>query len=225
MFTGIVDERGTVVSRERTRLAIRCPVTAADAVVGDSVAVNGTCLTVVEVRAGGAAFDLSEETLARTALGGLAEGDPVNLERPATLASRLGGHLVQGHVDGVGEVTTVRSDGDGARISVRLPGPLLRYVVEKGSIALDGVSLTVAALRDDVIEIALIPHTLGVTTFGDRAPGDPVNVEVDVVAKYVERLVAARAADLPRDPADDPVTHPATDLATDLEGRRSWMSG
>ena len=188
MFTGIVEELGTVVTRDGERLVVRGSVTAADASIGDSIAIDGVCLTVVELQGEQLSFDLSEETLARTNLGPLGPGDAVNLERPATLASRLGGHLVQGHVDGVAEVIAVRPEGgDGVRLSVRLPGVLLRHVVEKGSITLDGVSLTVAALDGDVIDIALIPHTVRATTLGSVREGDRVNVEVDIVAKYVAR--------------------------------------
>ena len=188
MFTGIVEELGTVVTRDGERLVVRGSVTAADASIGDSIAIDGVCLTVVELQGEQLSFDLSEETLARTKLGPLGPGDAVNLERPATLASRLGGHLVQGHVDGVAEVIAVRPEGgDGIRFSVRLPRVLLRHVVEKGSIALDGVSLTVAALHGDVIDIALIPHTVRATTLGSVREGDRMNVEVDIVAKYVAR--------------------------------------
>jgi riboflavin synthase len=188
MFTGIVEELGIVLARHAERLVVRGPVAASDAAVGDSVAIDGVCLTVVELEGDRLSFDLSEETLARTNLGGLGPGDPANLERPATLASRLGGHLVQGHVDGVAEVIAVRPEGEsGVRLSVRLPEELLRHVAEKGSITLDGVSLTVAALDGAVIEIALIPHTLHVTTLGSARVGDRVNVEVDIVAKYVAR--------------------------------------
>ena len=188
MFTGIVEELGTVTARDGTRLVVRGPVTASDAAIGDSIAIDGVCLTVVDREGEHLSFDLSEETLARTNLGSLGAGEPVNLERPATLASRLGGHLVQGHVDGVAEVTSVRSEReDGVRLSVRLPGELLRHVVEKGSITLDGVSLTVAAVDGALIEIALIPHTLHATTLGSAREGDRVNVEVDIVAKYVAR--------------------------------------
>jgi riboflavin synthase len=197
MFTGIVEDLGSVASIDEGRLVVR---TGGSWGVGDSVAVNGTCLTVVDVTEGRLAFDVSPETLERTALGRLQPGARVNLERPLTLLARLGGHLVQGHVDAVGEVVSVRPQPDGgARIGVRLPRPLLRSVVEKGSIALDGVSLTVAAVEDDRIEVALIPHTLAVTTLGDARVGDPVNVEVDVVAKYVasavERLLADRVVE------------------------------
>jgi riboflavin synthase len=188
MFTGIVEELGTVISRHRGRLVVRGSVTVSDAAIGDSIAIDGVCLTVVELHGEQLSFDLSEETLARTNLGSLDPGDLVNLERPATLDSRLGGHLVQGHVDGVAEVTAVRREGeDGVRLAVRLPTELLRHVVEKGSITLDGVSLTVAALDGEVIEIALIPHTLHATTLGSARESDRVNVEIDMLAKYVAR--------------------------------------
>lgn len=188
MFTGIVEELGLVVSCEGSRIVVRSPTAASDAAIGGSVSIDGVCLTVVGLDGDELSFDVSQETFDRTSLGPLRFGDAVNVERPATLASRLGGHLVQGHVDGIARVSAVRPESDGsARLSVRLPGPLLRYVVEKGSITLDGVSLTVAALRGDVIDVALIPHTLVATTFGAVDEGDPVNVEVDVVAKYVVR--------------------------------------
>lgn len=188
MFTGLVEELGRVVSRGGARLVVRCPIAASDAAIGDSLSIDGVCLTVIALDGDHASFDLSAETLERTSLGRLRAHDPVNVERPATLASRLGGHLVQGHVDGLAIVEAVRPDaGGGARLIVRLPSSLLRFVVEKGSITLDGVSLTVAALAGDEIEIALIPHTLQVTTLGTIHAGDPVNVEVDVVAKYVAR--------------------------------------
>jgi riboflavin synthase len=188
MFTGIVEERAEVVSRTGSRLEVHSDLASRDVSVGESIAVNGTCLTVVAAEGGMLSFDLSEETLARTTLSGLGAGDPLNLERAVTLVSRLGGHLVQGHVDAVGEVTALRPDPDGgARLSVRIPGELLAFVVEKGSIALDGVSLTVAELRGDEIDVALIPHTLRATTLGSMREGDALNVEVDVVAKYVAR--------------------------------------
>ena len=188
MFTGIVEELGQVVSREGGRIAVRCPIAASDAAIGDSVSIDGVCLTLIALDGDDASFDISQETFDRTSLGALDAGDPVNVERPATLASRLGGHLVQGHVDGVARVTVVHPDADGGvRLSVRLPAHLLRFVVEKGSITLDGVSLTVAALRGDEIDVALIPHTLVATTLGTTRVGDPLNVEVDVVAKYVAK--------------------------------------
>ena len=190
MFTGIVEERGVVLGLDGGRLAIACRVVTADSPIGASVAVNGTCLTVVERDGEHLAFDLSQETIARTSLRRLAAGHPVNLERPVSLAARLGGHIVQGHVDGVGEVVALDpGDDDGASLRVRVPSPLMRYVVQKGSIAIDGVSLTVATMRDDVVTIALIPHTLRATALGTASAGDPVNLEVDMIAKYVERLL------------------------------------
>jgi riboflavin synthase len=188
MFTGIVEELGRVVSREGGRIVVRCPIAASDAAIGDSLSIDGVCLTVIALHGDEASFDISQETFDRTSLGALDADDPVNVERPATLASRLGGHLVQGHVDCIARVTTFQPDAEGgARLSVRLPAHLLRYVVEKGSITLDGVSLTVAVLRGDEIDVALIPHTLMATTLGTIHAGDPLNVEVDVVAKYVAR--------------------------------------
>jgi riboflavin synthase len=159
------------------------------------VAVNGVCLTVVERSEERLAFDLSEETLRRTSFARLSAGDAVNLERPLTLVSRLGGHLVQGHVDGVGEVTAIEPSADGgAWITVRAPEDLRRYLVEKGSVCVDGISLTVAARDGDAFSVALIPHTMDVTTLGSARVGDPVNLEVDVIAKYVEALVGGRSA-------------------------------
>lgn len=188
MFTGIVEERGRVETTGGGRLVVQAHTVVRDSDVGASVSVNGVCLTVVERTDASLRFDLSEQTLERTCLGDLRPGDPVNLERPVTLAARLGGHLVQGHVDGVGQVTRVDVDGSGgARVSIRLPGELSRYVVERGSIAIDGVSLTIAAVDDDEITVALIPHTLAVTTLGLAAPRRRLNVEADVIARYVER--------------------------------------
>jgi riboflavin synthase len=202
MFTGIVEELGRVVSRDGGRIVVRCPLAASDAAIGDSLSIDGVCLTAVTLEADAVAFDVSPETFDRTNLGALDAGDLVNVERPATLASRLGGHLVQGHVDGIARVAVVQPDADGgARLSVRLPAQLLRFVVEKGSITLDGVSLTVAALRGDEIDVALIPHTLAATTLGSTRVDDALNVEVDVIAKYVaknmESLLAGGAAVAP----------------------------
>ena len=195
MFTGIVEERARVVSREGARIVVRSPLAASDAEVGASIAIDGVCLTVVAIDGADLTFELSEETLARTTLAGIASDDPVNVERPATLVSRLGGHLVQGHVDGVAALTGVAPDAEGgARLSLVLPEALRAFVVEKGSIAIDGVSLTVAAVRGDAagtIEIALIPHTMRATTLGEVTPGDRVNVEVDLIAKYVRQLTRA----------------------------------
>jgi riboflavin synthase len=195
MFTGIVEERGTVHELTPTRLSVDGRTVTADAEVGASMAVNGVCLTVVDRSDGRLAFDLSEETLRRTSFGRLAVGDPVNLERPLTLTSRLGGHLVQGHVDGVGEVTGMdRSPDGGAWMTVRTPADLRRYLVEKGSVCVDGISLTVAAQDRETFSVALIPHTMEVTTLGSARVGDPVNLEVDVIAKYVEALLGERGA-------------------------------
>ena len=191
----MVEELGAVRGREGSRFSFDARVTLEGISVGDSVAVNGCCLTVVEVGEGWWAADAVDETLARTNLGQLRPGDPVNLERPVRLADRLGGHLVQGHVDAVGEVVDPAPD-----LRVRVPADLLRYVVEKGSVTLDGCSLTVVRPLDDGFTVAIIPHTAAVTTLGRRRPGDGVNVEVDLVAKYVERLLAAHAAAAPRTP-------------------------
>ncbi|HVX16903.1 MAG TPA: riboflavin synthase [Acidimicrobiales bacterium] len=184
MFTGIVEELGSVVSLDGGRLRVAARKVLDGVALGDSTAVNGCCLTVVAWGDGWWEADLSEETLARTALGGLAPGDPVNLERPVRLADRLGGHLVQGHVDGVGQVRVAAPD-----LEVAAPPDILRYLVPKGSITVDGISLTVVEVRDGSFTVAVIPHTAEVTTLGGRVPGDPVNLEIDVVAKYVERLV------------------------------------
>ncbi len=188
MFTGIVEERGRVAVAGDGHLVVEARTVVRDSDVGASVSVNGVCLTVVERTDASLRFDLSEQTLERTCLRDLRPGDPVNLERPVTLVARLGGHLVQGHVDGVGDVTRVDVDATGgARVSLRVPAELSRYVVERGSIAIDGVSLTIAAVDGEEITVALIPHTLAVTTLGLAAPGRRVNVEADVIARYVER--------------------------------------
>ena len=193
MFTGIVEERGRVRSvgpgPAGTRLIVECGTVAEDAAPGASIAVNGVCLTVVERDQSVLAFDLVSETMDRSALGDLRPGDPVNLERPVTLMTRLGGHLVQGHVDGVGTVESLAREGGAATMTVRLPDGLGRYLIEKGSVAVDGVSLTVASVEDAAFTVALVPHTLTLTTLGDRSSGDRVNLEVDVVSKYVEKLL------------------------------------
>ena len=192
MFTGIVRELGTVATFESSRLVVIAPETAAHAAVGDSVAVAGVCLTVVETAEEHLAFDVVPETLSRTALGGLARGSAVNLEPSLRVGDRLGGHVVQGHVDAVGNVRSVTPEGDGRRVWIDAPESVLGYCIEKGSIAVDGVSLTIAAFDDEGFEVALIPHTLAVTTLGALEPGDAVNLEADVLGKVVERLVAAR---------------------------------
>jgi riboflavin synthase len=193
MFTGIVREVGTVDAFDGSRLVVAGPETAAGVAVGDSVSVAGVCLTVVEAGAEGRlAFDVVPETIARTALGGLEPGDAVNLEPALRVGDPLGGHVVQGHVDAVGRVRSVEPEEESRRVWFDAPESVVRYCLEKGSIAVDGVSLTVAALDDDGFEVALIPHTLEVTTLGRLEPGDAVNLETDVLAKVVERLLAAR---------------------------------
>lgn len=192
MFTGIVEERGAVLEIEPTRLTVGCRTVSSDAEVGASIAVNGICLTVVERSDEQLSFDVSAETLARTSLSRLGAGDPVNLERPLTLSSRLGGHLVQGHVDGVGEVAGIERGHDGgAWMTIGATKDVGRYLVEKGSVCVDGVSLTVAAHDGSTFAVALIPHTLEATTLGGAEVGDPLNLEVDVIAKYVEALLPA----------------------------------
>jgi riboflavin synthase len=192
MFTGIVLELGTVAAFDGSRLVVAAPETAADARVGDSVSVAGVCLTVVETDEGRLAFDVVPETISRTVLGGLEPGDKLNLEPSLRVGDRLGGHVVQGHVDAVGRVRSVTPEEGSRRIWVDAPQSVLAYCVEKGSIAVDGVSLTVAAFDDDGFEVALIPHTLAVTTLGRLEPGDELNLEADMLGKVVERLVAAR---------------------------------
>jgi len=204
VFTGIVEELGTLVAREdgadSAVLRIRARTALEGVALGDSIAVNGVCLTVTGVEpdsegAGVWSTDVMAETLRRSSLGRLGDGDPVNLERAVTATTRLGGHIVQGHVDGVGTVVSRTPGGDWEVVRIAVPVELARYVVEKGSITVDGVSLTVSALADDPepwFEVSLIPTTLRDTTLGERAPGDTVNLEVDVIAKYVERLLGAR---------------------------------
>lgn len=195
MFTGIVEELGEVVRKDdlvdAARFTLRGPLVTGDAGHGDSIAVNGVCLTVVEVADGTFTADVMQESLTRSSLGELAPGSRVNLERAATLSTRLGGHLVQGHVDGTGEVLSRTPSEHWELVRISLPGSIARYVVEKGSITVDGVSLTVAALDAESFTVSLIPTTLGLTTLGLAQPGTPVNLEVDVLAKYVERQLAA----------------------------------
>jgi len=197
MFTGIVREQGRVAAvdggTDGVRLVVEAPSTAAQAAVGDSVAVSGVCLTVTEIENSRLAFDAVPETLARSSLGALATGDAVNLEPALRAGEPLGGHYVQGHVDGVGVVRTVEDRGSERRLEIDGPSELRRYIVEKGSIAVEGVSLTVADVAaDGAFVVALVPHTLEVTTLADLEAGSTVNLEVDVLAKYVERLVAPR---------------------------------
>lgn len=201
MFTGIVEEVGRVAAIERherhARLRIACETVVEDATEGDSIAVAGCCLTVTRFDRDGFDADLMAETLDATALGRLHEGDPVNLERAMRADARLGGHLVQGHVDAVGEVVAREEEPGTVWLAVAAPEALARYLVPKGSVTVDGASLTVVDVtpHDDGVafRVGLIPHTLEVTTFGDRRVGDPVNLEVDVIAKYTERLLAGGA--------------------------------
>jgi riboflavin synthase len=201
VFTGIVEEVGTLVVREDQAdaavLQIRADRVLQDVALGDSIAVNGVCLTVTGVADGVWSTDVMAETLSRSSLGSVAAGAPVNLERAVTPHTRLGGHLMQGHVDGIGEIVGRIPGEHWEVVRIALPAALARYVVEKGSIAVDGVSLTVSAVSeaDDPepwFEVSLIPTTLRETTLGGRAPGEPVNLEVDVIAKYVERLLGGR---------------------------------
>lgn len=196
MFTGIVEERGTVASIEQltnaARVAIRGSVVLSDVKAGDSIAVNGVCLTVVDLGPDFFTADVMEETLKRSSLDGVGAGSEVNLERAARLDSRLGGHLVQGHVDGTGQVLAIEPDEHWTAMRILLPADLGRYVVEKGSITVDGVSLTVVSVDDMGFSVSLIPTTLAETTLGSRQVGDRVNLEVDAIAKYVERLMQGR---------------------------------
>jgi riboflavin synthase len=194
MFTGIVEELGEVVyltqaGGDSAVVAVRGPVVTSDARHGDSISVNGVCLTVIDNVDGVFTADVMGETLRRSSLGVLRAGSPVNLERAATVGSRLGGHLVQGHVDGVARIVAREPAGEWEVLRFSLPADLSRYVVEKGSITVDGVSLTVMAVDDESFSVGLIPTTLKVTVLGGKAVGDPVNLEVDIIAKYVEKLM------------------------------------
>jgi riboflavin synthase len=200
VFTGLVSASARVVARRTSPggavLAVERPAAYADAALGESIAVSGVCLTVVPpIDPNTLTFDLSPETVSRTTLGGLAAGARVNLERALLPTDRMGGHVVAGHVDGTAEVLSVARAGDSWTFTFGLPASLARYAVEKGSIAVDGISLTIAALREGSFDVAVIPHTFAGTTLGDRARGDRVNLEVDLLGKYVERLLAARLGD------------------------------
>lgn len=198
MFTGIVEERGRIASitqlQDAARLEIAGTVVLTDTKPGDSIAVNGVCLTVVDHRPDAFTADVMRETLVRSSLGSLEPGSPVNLERAARLDSRLGGHLVQGHVDGTGTVLDIDTQEHWTIVRIALPQGLGRYVVEKGSITVDGVSLTVVSVDDEAFTVSLIPTTLAETTLGTRRVGDVVNLEVDAIAKYVEKLMQGRTA-------------------------------
>lgn len=197
MFTGIVEELGEVTAVENlgdsSRFRLRGPTVTEGAKHGDSIAVNGVCLTVVDLEDGEFTADVMAETLDRSSLGALAPGSRVNLERPMAVGDRLGGHIVQGHVDGTGTIVDRKRSEHWEIVKVLLPAGLTRYVVEKGSITVDGVSLTVVDAGPDYFTISLIPTTLALTTLGIKEPGDPVNLEVDVIAKYVERLMTPGA--------------------------------
>jgi riboflavin synthase len=194
VFTGIIEELGTVVAidplGDSARLSIRGATVTSDAAHGDSISVNGVCLTVVDNADGIFTADVMGESLDRSTLGSLTAGSPVNLERAATMATRLGGHIVQGHVDGVGAVLSREAGDQWETVTFSLPPQLARYVVEKGSITVDGISLTVMAVTDDTFSVGLIPTTLKLTTLGAKSVGERVNLEVDIMAKYVEKLLA-----------------------------------
>jgi riboflavin synthase len=197
MFTGIVSEIGVVTQRTdgdgSMRIVVHAPTTSSGVSVGDSIAVNGVCLTAIDVTPDTFTVEAVAETLDRTSLGGITADDRVNLERPVGASGRFDGHIVQGHIDGVATVDTVKPEGESHRVRLELPNDLSRYVVEKGSIALDGTSLTVTAVSApgepaSWVEVVLIPHTIDATALGSRSAGDRVNVEVDILAKYVERI-------------------------------------
>jgi riboflavin synthase len=196
MFTGIIEELGKVVAIEpqadAIRLTIQGPLVASDLHRGDSIAVSGTCLTAVEFDTNGFTADVMQETLNLTSLDGIKVGDPVNLERAMTAATRFGGHVVQGHVDGVGKVVSREPSENWEWVRVQIPAELMKYVVLKGSITIDGISLTVNEVGKDFVGLSLIPETLRLTTLGHKQPGDKVNIEADVMAKHIERLLEAR---------------------------------
>ena len=193
MFTGLVADLGTVISVDASDAGVRLTVrTALELREGDSVAVNGVCLTATSLPDGAFTADVMQETLRRSSLGALDEGSKVNLELPPRADDRLGGHFVQGHVDGLGTIWDVREEGFSHVVTIGAPPEIMRYVIEKGSIAVDGVSLTVSCLGDDWMQVSLIPETLERTILGEATTGTPVNLEVDVLAKYIERLVPAR---------------------------------
>ncbi|NII12056.1 riboflavin synthase [Oleiagrimonas sp. C23AA] len=199
MFTGIIQSVGRIRSLERRGGDVRLSIDTADldlsdVKLGDSIAVSGCCLTAVAIDAQGFAADVSNETLSLTSLGGLASGDAVNLEKALRLSDRLGGHLVSGHVDGLGKVVSISADARSQRWTFQVPDELARYIAHKGSICIDGTSLTVNEVEGSRFGVNLIPHTVAHTTFADRRPGDAVNLEVDVVARYIERLLGAGAA-------------------------------
>ena len=196
MFTGLVEERGTVVDilhgERSARLTVQAPIVHCDARLGDSIAVNGCCLTVITLWQDQLTFDAVPETLHRTNLGALKPGDFVNLERPLAVGARLGGHFVQGHIDGVGQIHTIVPEENAVVMEIQVPADLRRYFVTKGSVTVDGVSLTVAEVRPETFTVWTIPHTREITTLGQRKIGDYVNLECDLLGKYIERLLEAR---------------------------------
>jgi len=204
MFTGIVEEMGAVKSVDKTTAGVRMTLLAStimdDLEVGASVSVNGVCLTVIAVGPREFAVDVSTETLAVTTLGGVSAGAPLNLERPMRLNGRLGGHLVAGHVDGIGAIRSRRQEGNTVVLSIEASKDVLRYCVAKGSIAVDGISLTINEVGERSFGVAIIPHTVSVTTLGLKQPGDMVNLEADLVGKYVERLLQERGQAAPKAP-------------------------
>ena len=197
MFTGIVAEKGRVLEASQESLTIESWLALEGAAIGDSIAVNGACLTITTMSEGRFAVDVTPETLRRTNLGDLRAGSPVNLEPSLAYGGKVGGHLVQGHVDAVGVVTAITPEGNSRLITFDAPGEVMRYVVEKGFVAVDGISLTVAALDEAQFTVAVIPYTDEHTTLGDRNPGDRVNLEADILAKYTERLLSEGASQGP----------------------------
>lgn len=189
MFTGIVEETGSVIDRQEHALTIRAATVMPGMKLGDSIAVNGTCLTVVHFDAGQFQVDLAPETLRRTALGQLETGSAVNLERPLAVSDRLGGHIVQGHIDAAGRITSIRPEGDCFIFRIRAPKRLMPYIVEKGFIAVDGISLTIVGKRDTSFTLSVIPYTLQNTNLREKSANQRVNLEVDILAKYVESLL------------------------------------
>ena len=201
MFTGIVEEVGSIESATPSRLTVNASKVVADLKVGDSICINGTCLTATSTTEAGFTADVVPETLRRTNLGSLVSGDPVNLERSMAIGDRFGGHIVQGHVDATGEVASIEKEGDALLVSFSAPASIMRYVVEKGFVAVDGTSLTVVNCGAQSFTVTIIPHTRDNTVFASRKVGDRVNLEADIIAKYVERM--ASGPHLPVDTADE----------------------
>ncbi len=191
MFTGIVEEVGRIRERDRFCLNIEARQSLEGLHSGDSISVNGTCLTVTNMNNDSFSVEVTPETLRRTNLGSLKEGDPVNLERAVSLGQRMGGHIVQGHIDGTAEIVSMKKDGNSILLKIKATPNIMRYVVEKGFIAIDGVSFTVVSHNDTSFMLSLIPHTRDNTTLGHKRPGDLVNIEIDIIGKYVERLLAS----------------------------------